>query len=68
MSDKEKVAEIERQWIGKTVIMVGDHPHAHCVGIVEKREGSAFLVKATNCSHMTDGWYVFNGKHWRVVE
>jgi hypothetical protein len=53
------------------VVIVGDHPHADRVGIVDRLEntnaGYGFIVKCDDHSNLGDEFFVFNQKHWRVI-
>jgi hypothetical protein len=60
-----------RPWLGRTVVIVGDHPHADRVGFVDRLEntnaGYGFIVKCDDHSNLGDEFFVFNQKHWRVI-
>jgi ribosome biogenesis protein Nip4 len=69
MTREERLTELEQQWAGRKVVMVGDHPHADCIGVIDHvdRKLAAFKVNAVNCAHLDSGWYVFNGNELRPL-
>lgn len=64
----DSVVKIRDHFVGKKVLIVGDHPHADRVGHVEALErthaGYGFKVAFPE----GDGCFVFTQKHWRVVQ
>jgi hypothetical protein len=67
----DNIQRIVKAWVGKKVLIVGDHPHADRVGIVDRFEythaGYGFIVKCDDGSMLGDEFFVFNQKHWRAI-
>lgn len=63
------VARTAKQFIGKRVLIVGDHPHANKTGTVDRIEWIWTLEKWGFVVNLDDGQscFVFNGREWRVL-
>jgi hypothetical protein len=67
----DELKPLAKQWIGRKVLLVGDHPHADRVGIVNRMERAhainkwGFIVRFDESSN--DECFVFEGKHWRTI-
>lgn len=62
--------ELADRFVRKKVLLTGDHPHADRVGVVTSLErtwaGYGFKVDFVDSSG--DGCFVFDPKHWKVLE
>jgi hypothetical protein len=63
--------ELHERFVGKKVLMLGDHPHADRVGIIDRMERAhalnkwGFIVRFNYDEH--DEAFVFEGKHWKIL-
>lgn len=64
----EQTLEVmNRRFVGKRVLIIGDHPHVDRIGIVDRAEktlaGWGYVVNFAQ----GDSCFVFSGKHWRLL-
>jgi hypothetical protein len=64
----EQVLEtMNRRFVGKKVLIIGDHPHVDRVGVVDRAEkthaGWGYVVNFPQ----GDSCFVFSGKNWRLL-
>ncbi len=69
----EQLKPIEKEFVGKKVLLIGDHPHAGRVGIVNRLDRAhainkwGFVVRFDESKH--DECFVFHGKsEWKVLD
>lgn len=67
----KELKELEKRFVGKKVLLIGDHPHADRVGIVSRLERAhainrwGFVVRFNDDKY--DECFVFEGKDWKVL-
>jgi hypothetical protein len=64
-----EVENLAKQFIGRKVLIVGDHPHADKTGTVDRVECARAIGKWGFVVELEDGQscFVFSGKEWRVL-
>lgn len=70
----DELKELEKRFVGRKVLLCGDHPHADRVGIVDRLEFVSvlrkwgFIVRFEDGNLLGDECFVFEGKDWRVLD
>jgi hypothetical protein len=64
----EQILEtMNRRFVGKKVLIIGDHPHVDRIGVVDRAEkthvGWGYVVNFPQ----GDSCFVFSGKNWRLL-
>jgi hypothetical protein len=65
---QEQILEtMNRRFVGKKVLIIGDHPHVDRIGVVDRAEkthvGWGYVVNFPQ----GDSCFVFSGKNWRLL-
>jgi hypothetical protein len=65
----QNVRDVAQRFLGRRVLIRGDHPHAGKVGAVERVEMARALSKWGFVVQLDDGdgCFVFRGEHWQVI-
>lgn len=66
-SQAEQLETMNKRFVGKRVLIVGDHPHVDRIGTVDRAEktpvGWGYVVKFAQ----GDSCFVYSGKNWRIL-
>jgi hypothetical protein len=61
------LSKMNKRFVGKRVLIIGDHPHVDRIGTVNRAEktptGWGYVVNFPQ----GDSCFVFSGKHWRIL-
>jgi len=64
---EQELEIMNRRFVGKKVLIIGDHPHVDRIGIVDRavktHVGWGYVVNFPQ----GDSCFVFSGKNWRLL-
>lgn len=65
----KEIRALSARFVGRRVLIRGDHPHAGKSGTVDRIEFVGVVSKWGFVVKFDDGedGFVFNGKHWRII-